>query len=92
MTTIRAEETRLPRRAREAVERRESVVVVSHGRPTYVIVHPDEFPEPRRRRGRRLGEALRLLGSGATPDPGFGDDMEAVRAAVGSMPDDPWAR
>ncbi|WP_336085269.1 hypothetical protein [Nocardia sp. SSK8] len=92
MTTIRAEEARLPRRAREAVDRHERVVVLSHDRPAYVIVHPDEYPETGRRRGRSMSEALRLLTSAATPDPEFGDDLEAVRDSVGPLPEDPWAR
>ncbi|MEV0061858.1 hypothetical protein [Nocardia sp. NPDC050718] len=91
MTTIRAEEARLPRRAKEAVDRHERVVVESHGRPAYVIVHPDEYPDSGRRRGRSMSEAIRLLTSAATPDPEFGDDLEAVRGAVGPMPEDPWA-
>lgn len=92
MTTIRAEETRIPRRARDAVDRHEKVVVLSHDRPAFVIVHPDDYPEAAtKRRGRRLGEALRLLASSATPDPEFGDDLESIRNEAGSMPDDPWA-
>jgi hypothetical protein len=42
MTTIRAEEVRIPRHAREAVARHERVVVVNHDRPTFVIAHPDD--------------------------------------------------
>ncbi len=42
MTTIKAEEVRIPRRAREAVARHEQVVVVNRERPAYVIVHPDD--------------------------------------------------
>jgi hypothetical protein len=79
MTTIRAEEVRIPRHAREAVARHERVVVVNHERPTA-------------RRGRPLREALGLLAGAALPDPGFADDMEAVLADVGPAPDDPWAR
>lgn len=96
MTVIRAEETRIPRHARDAVDRHEKVVVLSHDRPAFVIVHPDEYSDDNpdvapERRGRRLGEALRLLGSAATPDPEFGDDLEAIHNESGSMPDDPWA-
>ncbi|MFB7878058.1 hypothetical protein ACFC06_22650 [Nocardia sp. NPDC056064] len=90
MTTIRAEEMRLPRRAKDAVDRHERVVVLSHDRPAYVIVHPDEYPENGRRRGRSMSEALRLFTSAATPDPEFGDDLEAVRDAVGQLAEDPW--
>ena len=94
MTTIRAEEVRIPRHAREAVARHEQVVVVNHERPAFVIVHPDDAAAGSLtpRRGRPLREALGLLAGAARPDPGFADDMEAVLAEVGSAPDDPWAR
>jgi hypothetical protein len=94
MTTIRAEEIRIPRHAREAVARHERVVVVNHERPTFVIMHPDDTTagSPAARRGRPLREALRLLADAALPDPGFADDMEAVLADIGPTPDDPWAR
>ena len=94
VTTIRAEEVRIPRHAREAVARHERVLVVNHERPTFVIMHPDDTtarPETVRP-GRPLREALGLLASAALPDPGFADDMEAVLADIGSAPDDPWAR
>jgi hypothetical protein len=94
MTTIRAEEVRIPRHAREAVARHERVVVVNHERPAFVIVHPDDAAadSPTARRGRPLREALGLLSGATPPDPGFADDMEAVLADVGPVPDDPWAR
>ena len=94
MTTIRAEEVRIPRHAREAVARHERVVVVNRERPAFVIMHPDDATadSPPARRGRPLREALRLLADAAPPDPGFADDMEAVLADVGPTPDDPWAR
>jgi len=44
-----------------------------------------------RRRGRPLKEALtRLLEHPAPPDPGFAEDMEAVRDSAGPVPADPW--
>jgi hypothetical protein len=94
VTTIRAEEVRIPRHAREAVARHERVVVVNHERPTFVIMHPDDTGARSAtvRPGRPLREALGLLASAALPDPGFADDMEAVLAEVGPTPDDPWAR
>jgi PHD/YefM family antitoxin component YafN of YafNO toxin-antitoxin module len=94
MTTIRAEEVRIPRHAREAVARHERVVVVNHERPAFVIMHPDDTTADllTGRRGRPLREALRLLADAALPDPAFADDMEAVLADVGPAPDDPWAR
>ena len=94
MTTIRAEEVRIPRHARDAVARHERVVVVYRERPAFVIMHPDDTAadSPTTRRGRSLREALGLLADAALPDPGFADDMEAVLADVGPAPDDPWAR
>lgn len=94
MTTIRAEEVRIPRHAREAVARHERVVVVNHERPAFVIIHPDDTAAGAApaRRGRPLREALGLLAVAALPDPGFADDMEAVLADTGPVPGDPWAR
>jgi hypothetical protein len=94
VTTIRAEEVRIPRHAREAVARHERVVVVNHERPTFVIMHPDDTAAnsaPARRPGRSLRDALGLLAEAALPDPGFADDMEALLADIGPVPDDPWA-
>jgi hypothetical protein len=94
MITIKAEEVRIPRHAREAVARHERVVVVNHERPTFVIMHPDDTAagSSSARRGRPLREALGLLADAALPDPDFAEDMEAVLADVGPTPDDPWAR
>jgi hypothetical protein len=92
MTTIRAEEVRIPRRARDAVARHEAVLVVSHERPAYLIVHPDDRPAWSARRGRPLSEVLELLWTAPLPDPAFADDLESVLADVGSAPDDPWER
>jgi hypothetical protein len=94
MTTIRAEEIRIPRHAREAVARHERVVVINRERPSFVIMHPDDTAAAAAAgpRGRPLREALSLLASAPLPDPGFADDMEAVLAGVGTIPDDPWAR
>jgi hypothetical protein len=93
MTTIRAEEVRIPRRAREAVARHEQVVVVNRERPAYVIVHPYDCAATSRpaRRGRPLREALDLLANAAPPDLGFAEDMEAVLSEIGPAPEDPWA-
>jgi hypothetical protein len=94
VTTIKAEDVRIPRRAREAVSRHEDVVVVNRERPAYVIVHPDDHGSRARspRRGRSLRDALVLLAQAAPPDPAFVEDMEAVLATVGPAPADPWAR
>lgn len=92
MATIKAEEIRIPRRAREAVAHHEEVVVFNRERPAYVIVHPDDHGQPATRRGRPLREALALLTQAASPDPAFAEDMEAVLDSVGPVPADPWAQ
>lgn len=93
MTTIRAEEVRIPRRAREAVARHEQVVVVNRERPAYVIVHPDDRaagrPAPR---GKPLSDVLALLATASPPDSGFAEDMETVLGIIPPGPEDPWAR
>jgi hypothetical protein len=98
MTTVPANDVRIPSAARAALARREPVMVLSHGRPAYVIVSPDDY-EARGRtsgdsivRGRPLWEALEILRSAPSPDPEFGDDLEAIRAAAGAVPPDPWER
>jgi hypothetical protein len=93
MTSIKADEVRIPRRAREAVAHHEAVVVFNRDRATYVIVHPDDHPRvPASRRGRPLKVALALLAQAASPDPAFAADMEAVLDSVGPTPADPWAQ
>lgn len=93
MTIIRADEVRIPRRAREAVAHHEQVVVLNRERPAFVIVHPDDHSRTAStRQGRRLGDALALLAHAAPPDPGFSEDMEAVLDSVGAAPPDPWAQ
>ena len=94
MARIQADEVRIPRGAREAVARHEAVVVLNRERPVYVIVNPQDHPAESRatRRGRPLREAVRLLAEAASPDPAFGEDMEAILATVGNEPVDPWAR
>lgn len=92
MTTVRAEEVRLPRYARDALARREEVIVLNRERPVFVIVHPDEHAAGASvRRGRPLREALAALGDAAAPDPAFVEDMEQVLASIGQAPGDPWA-
>jgi hypothetical protein len=93
MTTIKAEEVRIPRRAREAVAHHEEVVVLNRERPAFVIVHPEDHPSTTApRRGRPLREALAALAHAAPPDPDFAADMEAVLRGIGAAPADPWAR
>jgi hypothetical protein len=93
MTTVKADEVRIPRRAREAVAHHEKVIVMNRERPAFVITHPDDHEQvPSRRRGRRLHEALASLAQAPPPDPDFGGDMQAVLNDVGSTPTDPWER
>jgi hypothetical protein len=94
MVTIKAEEVRIPRWAREAVSQHEDVVVVNRERAAYVIVHPDDRGATAHslRRGRPLRDALALLAQAAPPDPAFAEDMEAVLETVGAAPADPWAQ
>jgi hypothetical protein len=93
MTSINADDVRIPRRAREALVRREEVVVLNRGRPVYVIVNPEDHGRASgpALRGRPLREAVAILAGAPLPDPAFGDDMEAVLESIGRVPVDPWA-
>jgi hypothetical protein len=90
--TVRANDIRIPDRVREAVARHEEVVVLNRDRPAYVILNPDDHARASLppRRGRPLKEVLGILASAPLPDPSFAEDMEAVRAAAGVSPPDPW--
>ena len=97
MTTVPANDVRSPSAAREALARNEAVMVVSHGRPAYVIVTPDVYDAGQRPgpmpRGRRLRDALALLAAAPSPDPQFADDLEAIIDSTDSTPStDPWER
>lgn len=96
MTTVPANQVRIPSAARDALARNEAVLVVSDGRPAYVIVTPDAYdagrqPEPASR-GRRLRDVLAMLAAGPRPDPRFADDLEAVLDSVDVPTDNPWER
>jgi hypothetical protein len=92
MATIKAQEVRIPRRARQAVADHEEVVVVNRERPVFVIVHPEDLrADATQRRGRPLRDALAAIAQAAPPDPGFAADMKDVLAHAGPEPDDPWA-
>lgn len=41
--TVPASSVRVPAEAREALDNREAVTVVSHKRSQYVILHPDDY-------------------------------------------------
>jgi hypothetical protein len=93
MPTVKAEEVRIPRRAREAVAHHEEVFVVNRERTAFVIVNPEDrrFASGARR-GRPLREALSALTAASPPDSSFAEDMEAVLDSVGPAPTDPWAQ
>jgi hypothetical protein len=93
MTTIKAEDVRIPREVREALARHEEVVVLNRERPVYVILNPeDRRGQVEPSVGRPLADALALMAVAPLPDAEFAKDMESVRAAVGEMPSDPWER
>jgi hypothetical protein len=93
MARVKAEEVRIPRRAREAVADHEEVIVFNRERPAFVIVHPDDHAiGTRANRGRALCDALTTFAQASPPDPDFAADMEAVLGSVGPTPTDPWAR
>jgi hypothetical protein len=97
MTTVPANDVRIPSAAREALARNEAVMVVSHGRPAYVIVTPDIYETDRQPppmpRGRKLRDILAMLADAPSPDPDFADDLEAIRASADAIPsEDPWER
>ena len=90
VVTVPAKNVRIPPAARAALARHEPVIVLSRGRPAFVIVSPDDYAARGRAPGdpvvRTLQAAVEILRSAPNPDPGFGDDLEAIRAAVDAMP------
>lgn len=93
MTTVNADDVRIPRRAREALARHEEVVILNRDRPVYVLSNPDDRPPASGslRTGRPLREAMAILATAPLPDDEFGRDLEAIRESIGPMPTDPWA-
>jgi hypothetical protein len=93
MTSINADDVRIPRRAREALARHEEVVVLNRERPVYVLINPEDHARASgpAHRGRPLREALAILAGAPLPDPDFGRDMGVILEAIGPMPEDPWA-
>ena len=95
VTTIKAEEVRIPRRAREAVARHEQVLVLNRERPVLAIVHPDMLERGPRRRGRPTREIAAMLagapfaGSGLRCRHGGSDAQRRTDAgdAVGAVVD-----
>ena len=93
MTTINAEEVRIPRKAREALARHEEVVVLNRDRPVYVLSNPEDRRSASKSmvKGRPLRESMAILTAAPLPDARFGADLEAIRDAVGQIPAHPWA-
>lgn len=97
VTTVPANDVRIPPAAREALARNEAVMVVSHGRAAYVIVTPDAYEQRRRPgpmpRGRRLRDVLAILAVAPRPDAEFADDLERIlESADTTQSDNPWER
>jgi len=97
VTSIPANDVRIPPGARAALARHERVVVLSHGRPAFVIINPSDLDDETdsagaSHRGRPLREALAILAAAPLPDRRFGDDLEAIHLASGMAPADPWER
>jgi non-homologous end joining protein Ku len=80
--TVPASQVRVPSEARDAVDRREVVTVVSHKRSQYVILHPDDFavvsPMLERHRSGRPIPVERLLTD---------DDFAIIRDESAEQPD-----
>ena len=92
MTTLRSDEVRIPREAREAVARHEKVIVLNWERPVFAIVHPDDLgvAAVKRRPGRLVREIAADLAGVPAPDPFFAEDMDAVLQSVGPVTEVPW--
>lgn len=93
MTTINADDVRIPRKARDALARHEEVVVLNRDRPVYVLSNPDDRRSASTSmvKGRPLRESIAILIAAPIPDATFGADLEAILDSIGPMPTDPWA-
>ena len=95
MTSIHANDVRIPSRARAALARHERVLVLSHGRPAFIIANPDDVEGAGGEyapalRGRPLREAVAILAAAPRPDHLFARDLERAHADGGTVPPDPW--
>ncbi|GAC1574847.1 MAG: hypothetical protein NVS3B18_08480 [Candidatus Dormibacteria bacterium] len=92
MTTINADDVRIPRKAREALARHEEVMVLNRDRPVYVLSNPEDRRSASKSmvKGRPLRESIAILTASPLPDDRFGADLEAIRDSIGPMPADPW--
>jgi hypothetical protein len=91
MSAISSDQVRIPRRAREAVARHETVVVFNRERAVLALVHPDDV-SPRPTFGRSVRAVAASLSRLPEPDPAFASDMAEVMRSIGAVPGDPWAR
>jgi len=91
MTNISSDEVRIPRYARDAVARHETVVVFNRERPVLALVHPDDAGLVPAAHGRPLRSILAALRALPNPDESFADDMALVLRSQGTVPEDPWA-
>lgn len=92
MSSIQSDEVRIPRHAREAVARHETVLVFNRERPVLALVHPDDIAPSSHRHGRPVSAAAADLAALPEPDPQFAVDMSDVLQLIGPPPEDPWAR
>jgi len=92
MSSIQSDEVRIPRHAREAVARHETVLVFNRERPVLALVHPDDIAPTPHRYGRPVSSVAADLALLPEPDPAFASDMSDVLRLVGPSPEDPWAR
>jgi hypothetical protein len=92
MPGLSSDEVRIPRHAREAVARHETVVVFNRERAVLALVHPDDIGHPSTPHGRPVRAVAEALRSAPEPDPAFASDMADVLRSVGRVPQDPWAR
>src|ERR1041385_5099606 len=89
MTTVPANAVRIPAAAREALARREAVMVLSHGRPAYVLLSPDAYEAASQAPAR----ARRPSSSAAPPPPqgrGSAENTTAPGGGAAGEPLDPW--
>ena len=92
MSSVNSDKVRIPRHAREAIARHETVVVLNRERPVAALVHPDDAPASApSQRGRNLLSITKALRALPSPDEAFADDMTEVIRSEGITPEDPWA-
>ena len=92
MSSVNSDKVRIPRHAREAIARHETVVVLNRERPVAALVHPDDAPASApSQRGRNLRSITKALRALPSPDEAFADDMTEVIRSEGITPEDPWA-